>query len=200
MRAGLLAAPLALAFAACGTTPPDHTTVIGTNAFTAASTVMVSGGLHCSKRGVLTSGNFDALTVVVADVDLISTGCPHHDFDYVPHVLQLEVATGDYFTADPSTASQAITAGMTFPILNEDVSDEDLCGNVPAGTDQPAGVAMLHQCVESACKDYFASTGSITVAEVSSSSVAGTFDLTLVNNDHEPQGSLSGTFAAPACP
>jgi hypothetical protein len=190
----------ALALAAC-TTTPDHTTMTGTNAFTAASTVMVPKGLHCSTSGVVTSGKLDALTVVVADVDLNSTGCPGLDFDILPHVLQLQVATGGYFAADPNAANQPITAGMTFPILNENVSDENLCGNVPAGTNQPTGIAILNQCAAgSSCKNYFASTGSITVSDVSSASVNGTFDLTLINADHEPQGTLSGSFDATTCP
>ena len=69
------------------------------------------------------------------------------------------------------------------------------------GTNQPTGIAILNQCAAgSSCKTYFASTGSITVSDVSSSSVTGTFDLTLINNDHEPQGALSGILDATTCP
>jgi len=187
----------ALALAACSTTP-DHTAITGTNAFTPVATVMVPKALHCPS-GALTSGKLDALTIVVADVDLNSMGCPGKEFDILPHVLQLGIATGGYFAADPNAANQPITAGMTFPILNENVSDEDLCGNVPDGTTRPTGIAILNDCTGSSCKHDFANTGSITVADISSTSIAGTFDLTLINDDHEPQGSLSGSFDASTC-
>src|SRR3569832_648852 len=111
----------ALALAACSTTP-DHTAITGTNAFTPVTTVMVPKGLHCLS-GALTNGKLDALTIVVADVDLNSMGCPGQVFDILPHVLQLGIATGGYFAADPNAANQPITAGIAFPILNENVSD-----------------------------------------------------------------------------
>jgi len=163
---------------------------------------MLTKGLHCHS-GLLPSGNLDALTVVVADIDLGPT-CPTNVFDFLPHVLQLEVATGGYFASDPSSANQPISPGMTFPILNEHVTDEELCGNVPAGTTQPTAVAMLHECPNgspcSYAKQFFASAGSITVSSVSSTSATGTFDLTLVNMDGESGGALSGSFSALPCP
>lgn len=202
MRNDLTSIALASALAACtSTSTPDHTTMTGTNAFAVASTVMVPKGLHCSTDGALPSGKLDALTVVVSDVDLQTTACGDGDFDILQHVLQLQVATGGYFAADPASANQPISPGTTFPILNENVADENLCGNVPAGTTQPTAVAMLNQCPDSHCTaQYFASAGSITVSDVSATSAAGTFDLTLVNADGESQGSLSGSFDAMPCP
>ena len=198
-----LSLALASALAACtSSSTPDHTTMTGTNAFPVASTAMVPTGLHCSHDGVLTSGKLDALTVVVADVDLSTTACQGDHFDILPHVLQLQVATGGYFASDPNAANQPITSGMTFPILNEHVSDENLCGNVPAGTTQPPAVAILNQCPGGApcTANYCAMNGSITVSDISETSVAGTFDITLINDDAEPQGSLSGSFDATPCP
>ena len=184
---------------ACGGSGETGTTMTGTNAFPVTSTVMVTEGLHCSSA-VLASGKLDALTVVATDVDL-STSCPG-GFDILPHVLQLGIATGGYFTADPDSANQPIVAGTTFSILNEGVTDEDLCGNVPGGTTQPTAIAILNECPNgSPCAvNYFASAGSITVSSVSSTSVAGTFDLTLVDEDDEPEGTLSGSFDATTCP
>ena len=186
---------------ACSGSPDDGgTTMTGANAFSATSTAMVTKGLHCTS-GVLASGGFDALTVVAADVDLSSTSCPDGDFDILPHVLQLEVATGGYFAADPDTADQPIVAGTTFTILNENVTDEDLCGNVPQGTTGPTAIAMLNKCPSGSCSaTYFASAGTVTVSSVSSTSIAGTFDLTLVDEDAASQGTLSGSFDASACP
>jgi hypothetical protein len=186
--------------AAC-TGSPDGTTISGTNAFSATSTVMLTKPLHCPTSGVLASGKVDAMAIVVADVDL-SAKCPSGPFDTLPNVLQLEIATGGYFAADPNAANQPIVAGTTFPILNENVADENLCGNVPSGTTQPTAIAILNRCPNgSPCTVYdFASAGSITVSSLSSTSVAGSFDLTLVNSDGESQGTLSGSFSANTCP
>jgi hypothetical protein len=181
--------------------PPNGLTMTGSNAFAVTSTVMLTKALHCTS-GALPSGELDALTVVAADVDLSSTSCPSGGFDLLPHVLELEVATGGYFTSDPGSANQPIVAGTTFSILNEHVSDENLCGNVPGGTTQPTAIAILNECPSgSPCSvNYFASAGSIKVSTVSPTSVAGTFDLTLVNTDGEAQGTLSGSFDASTCP
>jgi hypothetical protein len=188
-----------LAVLAACTGSSGGTLVTGTNAFSAVSSVMVTKGIHCATTGVLPSGELDALSIIVADVDLDSTACPSGDFDLLPHVLQLEVATGGYFGADPS---QPISAGTTFPILDEGVTDEDLCGNVPAGTTRPTAIAIFNECPNgSPCSALdSASSGSISVSSVSATSVEGTFDLTLANADREPQGTLSGSFSATVCP
>ena len=128
---------------------------------------LAAGEAGCPS-GELPNGQFTALTVAVADVDLVSTSCPAGNFEIVPHVLLLEVATAGYYPENPDSMNQPIVPGMTFPILNQHVSDEDLCGNVPAGAPRPLGIAMLNECPNgSPCSAIsFASSGSITVVRV----------------------------------
>ncbi len=175
----------------------------GPNGFTPASTVMLQTPVGCSPSGVLSSGKLDAMAVAVADADLRSPTCGNLEIA-LPHVLLLQVATGGYFAADPNAANQPIVAGTTFTILNEGVTDEDLCGNVPSGTTTPTAIAMLGLCpTPNQCTtEFWATSGSVTVTSVSPSTVAGTFDL--VFNDMSGGGSdggmLSGSFSASTCP
>jgi hypothetical protein len=203
---------LAFVLAACGG-PPKHnvdasvqadagvTTLTGQNGFTPTSTVMQNQAVGCS-TGVLASGKLDALTVVVADVDLRSPTCGNFNLA-VPHVMLLELATGGYFTADPNTANEPIVAGTTFAILDEGVNDEDLCGNVPKSTTQPTAVVMVEQCptVNSCTQQIWATSGSVVVTGVSPTAVTGTFDLTLGDaRGSSNGGTLTGTFASTTCP
>jgi hypothetical protein len=180
------------------------TTLTGANMFTPQSTTMDSQAIGCS-TGVLTSGSLDALSAIVTDVDP-GTTCAllgGSGNAAVPHVLLLEVATGGYFAADPNAANEPITAGTSFAILNEGVTDEDLCGNVPASTTTPTAIAMLEQCpTPTTCSTmYWATAGSITVNSVNSSAVAGSFQLTLGDESSDSAGgTLSGTFDGLACP
>lgn len=182
--------------AACTSSPSANNSVTGTNGFSVASSVMRTKGDHCAS-GVLASGKLDMLTVYVADGDVCSLNEPSS------HTLELQIATGGYFAADPNAANQPLVAGTTFPILNENVSDEDLCGNVPAGTTQPTGIAMFQLCSDGTCSRsviHWATSGSITLSSLSATTAAGTFNLTLADNDGESGGTLSGSFDSGACP
>ena len=182
--------------AACSSAPPMNNSVTGTHAFSLASSVMRTKGDHCAS-GVLPSGKLDTLAVYMADGDICSLN------DVSSHTLEIQVATGGYFAADRNAANQPLVAGTTFPILNEKVSDEDLCGNVPDGTTQPTAIAMLQLCSGGTCSGsviHWATSGSITLSSLSATSAAGTFELTLADNDGESGGTLSGAFNSEACP
>lgn len=182
--------------AACSSAPPMNNSVTGTHAFSLASSVMRTKGDHCAS-GVLPSGKLDTLAVYMADGDICSLN------DVSSHTLEIQVATGGYFAADRNAANQPLVAGTTFPILNEKVSDEDLCGNVPDGTTQPTAIAMLQLCSGGSCSGsviHWATSGSITLSSLSATSAAGTFELTLADNDGESGGTLSGAFNSEACP
>jgi hypothetical protein len=181
--------------AACGTSS-GGTSLSGTNAFTAKSTVLVPKPLHCN-TGVLPNGQLDAFSVVISDVDAQSA-CAMSSFDFLPHVVQLEIGTVGYFSADPGAANDAIVAGTTFPILDENVYDEDLCGNEGSPT-QLTGIAMFKKDDGTQTADYWATSGTIKVSSVSASSVEGTFNVSLVA-DGASQGTISGSFDAQPCP
>ena len=194
-------ASLVGSLAACGssTTSPDTTTLTGSAAFGVISTMMVPGGLHCRANGALPNGQYEALSIIAADVDQDTTSCTSGHFDFQPHDVRIELATGEGYYGSGSSHAP-IAAGMTFPILNERVTDEDLCGNVPSTTTGPLSLLMLTACAGTECHTMFAGSGSVTVTEVSGTTVAGTFDVALRNQDEEDQGALSGTFAADTCP
>ncbi|HTR55423.1 MAG TPA: hypothetical protein VMJ10_32315 [Kofleriaceae bacterium] len=188
--------------AACSSSPPANNSVSGTNAFTVATSVMRTKGDHCSS-GVLASGKLDTLAVYMADGDACSLPylSPANDLS---HTLELQIATGGFFAADRNAANQPLVAGTTFPILNEQVDDEDLCSNVPDGRTEPAGIAMFQVCSDGTCAEHsvihWATSGSITLSSVSATSATGTFNLALADNDSEPGGTLSGSFNSDACP
>lgn len=197
-------ASLVCSLAACGTSSPspDDTTMTGSAAFAVASTVMVPGGLHCRSTGALSNGQFEALSIIAADVDQGTTSCTSHSFDIQPHDIEIELATGDGYYGSGSSHTP-ISAGMTFPILNEHVSDEVLCGNVPSGTTGPLSLVMLGVCAAGECHTQFAGSGSVTVTSISGATVAGTFDVALLDQDGNgqgAQGALTGTFVADTCP
>lgn len=198
-----LVASLVSSLAACtSASSPQDTTLTGSAAFAVTSTVMVPGGLHCRSTGALSNGQFEALSIIAADVDQATTSCTSHSFDIQPHDIEIELATGDGYYGSGSS-HPPITAGMTFPILNEGVTDEDLCGNVRAGTTGSQSILMLGVCAAGECHVQFAGSGSVTVTAISATTVAGTFDVTLLDQDGNGQGArgaLSGTFAADICP
>ncbi|HUJ63105.1 MAG TPA: hypothetical protein VLX92_31625 [Kofleriaceae bacterium] len=204
-----LVAAIALVLAACGgagkhgaDATPGGTTVSGPNGFTPTSTLLLPAPIGCTTSGVLSSGELDALATAVADVDLRAPACGNLDIS-VPHVLLLQLATGGYFTADPDSANEPIVAGTKFSILDEDVTDEDLCGNVPAGTTQPTAIALLEECpaADSCSTQYWATSGSVTVTSVAPTAVAGTFDLVLGDTSGiSDGGALTGSFSASTCP
>ena len=200
----LIIASLVGALGACGTSSssPDDTTLTGSAAFAVTSTVMVPGGLHCQAKGTLSNGQFEALSIIAADVDQATTACTGSHFDIQPHDVEIELATGDGYYGSGSSHTP-ITVGMTFPILNERVTDEDLCGNVHAGTTGPQSILMVNVCPGGVCKTQFAGSGSVTVTAISATTVSGTFDVTLLDQDGNgqgAQGALSGTFVADTCP
>lgn len=199
---------LALVLVACGSPSKERadaaggTTMTGPNGFSPTSTVMMQTPIGCTPSGVLSSGKLDALTAVVADADLRSPTCGSLDIS-LPHVLLLQVATGGYFAADPNAANEPIVVGTAFSILDEGVTDEDLCGNVPAGTTAPTAIAMLEQCptATTCTTQFWATSGSVAVTNVSPTAVAGTFDLVLGDTDGGSNGgTLTGTFTATTCP
>ena len=188
--------------AACGgsSSPLDGTTLSGSAAFAVTSTVMVSGGLHCQASGALSNGQFEALTIVAADVDLETTSCTSGEYDIQTHGIEIEIATGSGYYGSGSS-HPPIVAGMTFPILNEGVNDEDLCGNVAASTSGPQALVMVSVCPGGSCNTQFAGSGTVTVTAVSATTIEGTFDVTLLDRDGNAegaQGALSGTFVADA--
>jgi len=188
--------------AACGgSSSSDVTTLSGSAAFAVTSTVMVPGGLHCRTNGVLSNGQFEALTIVAADVDLDATSCTSGSYDIQPHDVRIEIATGSGYYGSGSS-HPPIVAGMMFPILNEGVNDEDLCGNVTAGTSGPQALVMVSVCPGNSCDTQFAGSGTVTVTAISATTIEGTFDVTLLDQDGNAegaQGALSGTFVADAC-
>lgn len=192
-----------LALAACSSSPsPEDTTFTGAAAFVVTSTMMVPGGLHCRANGALPNGQFEALSIIATDVDQATTSCKSGDYDIQPHDVRIELATGDGYYGSGSSHTP-IAAGMTFPILNEGVSDEDLCGNVHAGTTGPQSIVMVSVCATGECHTQFAGSGSVTVTAISGTTVSGTFDVALLDQDGNGQGArgaLSGTFVADTCP
>jgi hypothetical protein len=198
-----LAYQLVLVVAACGGKNPEApgtTTVTGSNGFTPTSTLMQQTPIGCSQSGLMANGNFDALVAIVADADL-NDSCGSASIP-VPHILMLQFATPGYFASDPDAANNPIVAGMRFSILDENVIDEDLCGNVENAT-QPTAIAVFEECptVDACTTQLWATSGSVTVTSVSSSEVEGTFDLVL-GDDSGPTvgGSVGGTFSAETCP
>jgi hypothetical protein len=189
--------------AACSSSPTANNSVTGTNAFTVVTSVMRTRGDHCPS-GVLPSGKLDTLAVYIADGDVCSLPYLSSANDLSSRTLELQIATGGYFAADRNAANQPLVAGTTFPILNEHVSDEDLCGNVPDGRTQPAAIAMFQVCSDGTCPEHsvihWATSGSITLSSLSATSATGTFNLALADNDGEPGGTLSGSFNSDACP
>lgn len=194
---------LVLVLVACGShNPPTNTAVDGASGFVPTSTMMLQAPVGCTVSGLMTNGDLDALTVIIADADLVSGDCGSASVP-APHVLLLQIATGGYFTADPNAANEPIIAGTTFSILDENVTDEDLCGNVPGDTTQPTGIAILEECpVADMCTaQYWATSGSLTVTSVSPSAIEGTFDLVLGDTSGVSiGGQLTGQFSADTCP
>jgi hypothetical protein len=189
--------------AACGgsSSSSDVTTLSGSAAFAVTSSAMVPGGLHCATHGALSNGQFEALTIVAADVDLDATSCTSGNYDTQPHDVRIEIATGNGYYGSGSS-HPPIVAGMVFPILNEGVNDEDLCGNVASGTSGPQALAMVSVCTGSSCNTQFAGSGSVAVTAISATTIEGTFDVTLLDQDGNAegaQGALSGTFVADTC-
>jgi hypothetical protein len=199
----VLIASLVCWLAACGgsSSSSDVTTLSGSAAFAVTSTVMVPGGPHCDASGALPNGQFEALTIVAADVDLDTTSCTSGDYDIQPHGVEIEIATGSGYYGSGSS-HPPIVAGSTFPILNEGVNDEDFCGNVAAGTSGPHAIVMVSVCPSGECNTQFAGSGTVTVTAVSATTIEGTFDVTLLDQDGNgegAQGALSGTFVADTC-
>jgi hypothetical protein len=163
--------------------------------------VETAGGIHCATNGALANGQFEALSIVAADVDLDTTSCTNGDFDIQPHGIEIEIATGNGYYGSGGS-HPPIVSGMTFPILNEGVNDEDLCGNVPNTQTGPVAIVMVHVCPNGSCNTQFAGSGSVTITETSATSVEGTFNVALLDQDGNPQGTkgvLTGTFVADTC-
>ena len=115
--------------------------------------------------------------------------------------IAFKTACANRATLNPSS-HPPIVAGMMFPILNEGVNDEDLCGNVTAGTSGPQALVMVSVCPGNSCDTQFAGSGTVTVTAISATTIEGTFDVTLLDQDGNAegaQGALSGTFVADAC-
>jgi hypothetical protein len=186
---------LILALVACGTN--GTTTLAGSNGFTPTTTLMMQTPPGCAQTGLMTNGNLDAFAAVAADAELSCSG----GRILASHALLIQVATPGYFAADPNAANNPIVAGTQFSILDENVSDEDLCGNVENAT-QPTAIAVFDECPAAGdcTAEMWATSGSVTVTSVSSTDVEGTFDLVLGDEDGPSDGgTLTGTFAASTC-
>ena len=138
-------------------------TLQGTNAFTVTSAVLLTSPVGCSS-GMLPSGALDGISVILGDADLVPFVCGSNTGS-IPHVLSMSLASAGYLTADPSTANDPLLTGVAEPIYNENVTDEDVCGNVPSDTGHPVSIAMTEACpsATNCTTGYWATTGTIAV-------------------------------------
>jgi hypothetical protein len=190
-----------VALAACGGGAGGS--LSGSQAFGVTSAYMLPAAYGCS-NSQLPSGQLDAMTVVLGDADLAPIACMDSQTTAVPHVMILSVASAGSLTADPATANDPLVSGDNYPILDEGVTDEDLCGNVPANTNHAVAIAMTESCPTGQCgTSYWATAGAIALTSSSPTHVAGTISITLGNGaggSADDGGALSGNFDADVCP
>ncbi len=172
----------------------------GTNSFTVSSAVLLTTPVGCS-GGMLPSGALDGISIVLGDADLVPLVCGSNTGS-IPHVLTMSLASAGYLSADPNTANDPLLIGFPMVIYNENVTDEDVCGNVPSGTNYPVAIAVTEACpsATNCTTSYWATTGSIRLASLSATHVDGSLSLTLGDNTGTSSGgTLTGTFSAAPC-
>jgi hypothetical protein len=112
---------------------------------------------------------------------------------------QIAIETSSSTTIELTTFANACTsaqAGMDptnggYLKLELENGEPPAAGTYMLGSDVKAEFKSYADCVKT---KFEATSGSITVTLVSSSTLSGSFDLTLETNEH-----ITGTFAAPVC-
>jgi hypothetical protein len=184
-------------------------TLTGPEAFTVASAAASASISQCGTCGKLADGTLDSVGVVLSDQIITGLVCSNDGGagTATSHVLQIQVAAANYVScANGNVTSNfpvALTANSSYPILNEDVDDEDLCGNIPAADVQALSIVTSSTCqgLSGTCSSQaWAQSGSVTIDSLSSTSVTGHFSVVMGDaNGAADGGALSGTFTAPLC-
>lgn len=201
----LLAAALFGCSNASGGNPADPLRLAGPQGFDVTSTALLSTPIGCGS-GVLPSGMLDGVTVFLGDQSVSPLACNAADAGSsdagLSRLVQIQIASAGYLSTSPPAANVPLMTSFPYPILNEGVSDEDLCGNVPGGMAAPVAIVTYGVCDPSAgcTTSYWAVAGSVTLSALSTTHIEGTLDVTLGNEGGDVGGKLSGTFSADLCP
>ena len=180
----------------------------GSQAFTVTSSVASAGISQCGSCGLLTDGGYDSMGVILADQDATRLVCTPVDAgpSGAFHVVDIQFASAGYVDCAINITSNLpalLTPGTTYAILNEDVSDEDICGNIPGSHMEALAILTVASCPSGSAScntDLWAESGSVTLDALDATSVSGHFDVFLGNGGSIPDaGELSGTFVAPIC-
>ncbi|HUB07931.1 MAG TPA: hypothetical protein VMB50_13050 [Myxococcales bacterium] len=195
----------AVTFAACSGSSGSTGSLTGSQSFPVASTQLSE---ICGACGADSSGAPSAMAVFLGDRPLASVACVAVGADGgigggdagPIQIVQLQLAAPGLATCSGGSASGALAAG-TFPIVDEGVTDAEVCGNLPAGTQGAAAVLVVETCNGlSGCNvSDWAVAGSATLSAVSATSASGTFDVFLGNATVPDAGELKGTFTAASC-
>ena len=182
-------------------------TLNGSQAFTVTSSVASAGLSQCGTCGLLTDCGFDSMGVILADQNVTSLVCTPQDAgpSGLINVVNIQFASANYVSCANGNLTSNLPAllapGSSFAILNENVTDEDICGNIPTAHTEPLAILTYAACPSgsSSCNTvYWAESGSVTLDALSASSVSGHFDVFLGDGNVDA-GELTGTFAAPVC-
>ena len=153
----------------------------------------------CGGSDLTADGVLAATAIILAANDLSKQACGDAgSAGATGQLVEIGIATTEYAGNQTMTHTQALAPGM-YTVGNQMVPDEDFC-MIPTGdtawfqvlTFDDAGVPFA---------SWNGVSGTVTVASIDNTSVAGSFNVQLgdANGEQALAGSLSGTFSAATC-
>jgi len=199
---------------ACGSSPtnPSSTgsggnSLSGTYAFPVQSAVVGTGGPagDCGYAGLLPGGGYAAFQVILVDVN-VSALCADASAEVSvagKTFVVIQTKSASYSGGAHPDAGLAAVAPGTYPIIFEDVTDDDLCG-APSNS-ALVDVRNFKTDGEGAIPVASAVTGSVTYTMTASGHVTGNFSVQMAallpsgQFDTTHVTPLSGSFDAAGC-